>query len=273
MSVTLSQARYLIAMYHMRDRERSMTKIAKVLRVSKPSVTKMINIFIEKGMVKRRNNLVPYLTTQGRSITEKILIRHSVIKNYFNRELGIPEELAKEDALIFMFELSEKAVECFIRKIEMDLAREYLNKMKEHPYISDFKGILEEGIYEADFTLFRKADGGISMGNKGLLHPAKLIVLDGKGMISLRAVPISHRSRLGNVLKGKLARLFYWNGESYTEVDEQDGEYVFPIVDMKWNYDQDRHLDFGLVEIKVQANVGLLNMPESIANLAIYFDK
>lgn len=238
MAVTLSQARYLIAMYHMRDRERTMTKIALALGVSKPSVTNMINLFIEKGVVKKGNNLIPSLTPQGKALTEKILRKHAVIKGYFRGELDIPEEQASEDALVFMFELSEKSVESFIRKIEIDTARKRIHSMETNPYISDFKGILEDGVYEMDFTLFRKADGGVSMGNKGLLHPAKLTVTEGKAVLSLRAVPISHRAPLGNVLRGRLARLFYWNGESYTEVEEQGGEYAFPMMDVRWNWDQ-----------------------------------
>ncbi len=273
MHVTLSQARYLITMYHMRDRERSMSKIASSLGVSKPSVTNMINLFIEKGMVKKGSNFVPTLTVQGKKTTEKILQKHAVLKGYFLRELAIPEEQAGEDALIFLFDLSEKSVGNFIKKIEMETARNRIDAVKDHTCISSFKGILEDGIYVVEFTVFRKKDGGISMGNKGFLHPAKLVVVQGSGVLSLSAIPVAHKALLGDVLRGRLARFFYWNGENYTEVEEQDGAYAFPVMDMKWSYDQEKHLDYGTIEIKVQANVGILNMPESAANLTVYFNK
>lgn len=273
MSVTLSQARYLITMYHMRDRERNVSNIAAVLGVSKPSVTNMINLFTERGMVKKGHSLIPTLTAQGKKKAEEILQKQALIKGYFRRELEIPQERADNDALVFLFELSENTVERFIKKIEMENARRILSAVEGHTSISNFKGVLTDGVYETDFTLFRKSDGGISMGNSGFMHPAKLVVVRGKGILSLKAVPVSHKSLPGNVLRGRLGRLFYWNGESYIEADEEDGFYSIPIMEMKWGYDQERQVDYGGIGIKVQASVGVLNMPESEANLTIYFDR
>lgn len=272
MPVTLSQARYLIAMYRMRDRERSMSKVALTLGVSKPSVTNMIHLFVEKGMVKKGNNFQIALTSYGRNITEEILQKHQVIKNYFVKDLAIPKAQADEDALKLMFELSEESVKSFILKIEMETARRIIESAGEEQNLSSLSGIRKDGVYEPEFLLLRKNDSGISMGNKGLMHPAKLTIVGGKGVLRLRAVPISHKAMLGDVLRGRLARFFYWNGQHYVEVEEQDDVYSFPLVGMTWERDDARQRDYGLVRIKVQASVGILNMPESEAMLAIYFE-
>ncbi len=273
MSVTLSQARYIITMYQMKEKERNVTKIASVLGVSKPSVTNMMNLFIERGIVKKGRNAVPTLTSQGKTMVEGILKKHEVLTAYFTRELGLPLDKAKQDALVFIYELSEEAVESFLRKIELAAARAMLNPLVPNRYLSSFQGVLEDGVYDMDFTLFRKGERGVSMGDKGLLHPVKLVVADGKGILSLRAVPISHRAILGDVLRGRLSKLYFWNGKEFVEVHEVDGAYSFPVMDMRWSRDKKRDMDCGMVEIKVQASVGILNMPESVANLAIYFDE
>ncbi|WP_347490058.1 hypothetical protein ABDB91_02550 [Desulfoscipio sp. XC116] len=41
---------------------------------------------------------------------------------------------------------------------------------------------------------------------------------------------------------------------------------------MHWNYDEEKGMDFGMMHIKVRASVGVVNMPESFADLAIYLE-
>ncbi|WP_347490057.1 MarR family transcriptional regulator [Desulfoscipio sp. XC116] len=213
MRITLGQARYLLVICRLQGRDRTMTKIAEELKVSKPSVTSMINTFGEKGLAKKSPVLA--LTAQGKAIADKIMNIQSVIFAYISREMGITEEEADNDALVLMFEMSERFLTGLIKKIETDAARAKLRDFGGHAYLSSFQGILSDGIYEIPFKLLRKGDGRLSMGDKGFMHPAKLVVADGCGIISLRAVPLKHRTLQGYVLKGRLAKLYYWNGENY----------------------------------------------------------
>ncbi len=268
--MTLVQARYLLAIERMRGRERTVTKIAQELGVSKPSVTSMINGLEDKRLLKKERGLP--LTGQGKATTEEIRSKQSVIAAYLARELGIAPMEAKNDALVLMFEMSEKFVDSLIRKIEKDAARAKLEEFAGNAYLTNFQGILADGIYAIPFRLLKKNDGRLSMGDKGLVHPAKLVVVGGYGLISLHALPLTHKGLPGGILKGKLARLSYWNGEEYAEAPEEKGRYAFPVMDMHWRYDQEQSMDFGVLQLKVQASVGVANMPESLADLAVYLE-
>lgn len=193
-----------------------------------------------------------------------------MITSYLTGELGLAPAEADNDALVMMFETSEKFVAGLIRKIETDAARARLGELVGSAYLSNFQGIMADGVYAMPFQLLKKNDSRLSMGDKGLRHPAKLVVIGGYGLISLSALPITHKSLPGHTLKGRLARLSYWNGEKYVEAWGEEGSYSFPVMDMHWRYDQEKSLDFGVLPLKVQASVGLVHMPESLADLAIY---
>jgi Mn-dependent DtxR family transcriptional regulator len=268
--ITQGQARYLLAIDQMRGRERTVTRIAQVLGVSKPSVTSMINGLAERGLVKKERGLA--LTGQGKEAVEEIRNKQSVLTAYLIRELGLAPPEAKHDALALMFETSEKFVASLIQKIETDAAQAKLGNLAGNVYLTNFQGILADGIYAIPFKLLRKNDGRLSMGDKGLVHPAKLVVVEGYGLISLCVLPVTHRALQGCILKGRLARLSYWNGEEYREAWEEEGRYSFPVMNMHWHDDQENGTDFGVLPLKVQASVGVANMPESLADLAVYLE-
>lgn len=268
--LTLGQARYLLVLNQLRGRDRAVTKIAGTLGVSKPSVTSMIDSFEEKGLLQKGPGL--NLTAQGKALAEEITGKQAIIASYFARELEITKEEAGRDALVLMFELSEKFLERLIKKIEIENARSILREFYSNAYLTSFQGILPDGVYQIPFRVLKKNDSGLSMGDKGLAHPAKLVVADGYGVLSLRAVLVTHRALRGYTLKGRVARFFFWNGESYAEVREQDEGYAFPVMHMYWSHDPVKGVEFGVLQIKVQASVGAVNMPESSADMAVYLD-
>ncbi|SHH88262.1 Mn-dependent transcriptional regulator, DtxR family [Sporobacter termitidis DSM 10068] len=268
--LTPRQARYLLAIHEMRGRERSMSRLAETLGVSKPSVTNMINAFKQKGLVDKGGSLV--LTAQGKALANEILSRQALLSAYFSRELGLAAEDIRNDVLALMFEMSSKFTESLIRKIETDAAKAELRRFSGSVYLTNFEGILPDGIYELPFRLLKENNGQLSMGDKGFIHPARLVVTGGFGVISLRAVPVTHKALRGDLLKGRLARLFYWNGADFAEAAEQDGVYSLPVMGMHWRHDAEKNVDFGVVRIKVHASVGIFNMPDSVADLAIYLE-
>ena len=112
----------------------------------------------------------------------------------------------------------------------------------------------------------------LSMGDNGFLHPAKLIVTGGHGVISLKIRSLKHRTLHGALMKGVLAQLFYWNGETFSEAKEKDEIYSFPVMGMYWKHNKEKNVDFGVVKVRVHASVGSFNMPDSVADLAIYLE-
>lgn len=268
--VTLGQARYLAAIHQMRGCDRNMSKLAEVLSVSKPSVTNMINVFEEKGWVKKGPPLS--LTAQGRALANEIMSRQSFFAGYFAKELGLMETEVYNDVLVLMCELSDTFIDALVCKIETKEAQKVLAQYKDNVYLTSFNGILPDGVYDYSFRILKKNETKLSMGDKGFLHPARLVVTGGIGVLRLRAVPVKHKAIQGDLLKGRLSRLFFWNGEVYCEVREENGVYSFPVMAMKWGHDEELDTDYGILEIKVHASVGTFHMPDSPADLAIYLE-
>ena len=268
--VTFGQARYLLAIQQMRGQERNMSRLAEILDVSKPSVTNMITSLEKKQWISKGPPLT--LTSQGKALTNEIMGKQSLLAGYFSKELGFAGEDISDDILTLMLTVSEKFINRLIYKIETDMARAELDSFSDNVHLTSFQGVLRDGIYDIPFRLQKESNGELSMGDKGFLHPAKLVVTGGHGVISLTATPIKQRTLRGVILKGVLARLFYWDGTDFTEAKEYNNVYSFPVMGMHWNQDRKRNVDFGVVKIKVHASVGIFNMPDSVADLAIYLE-
>ena len=268
--LTLGQARYLLAIEKMRGRERNMSKLAEILDVSKPSVTNMITALEEKQWIKKGPPLT--LTVVGKALANGITGKQSLLAGYFSKELGLAEEDISEDILILMLAVSEKFVNRLIYKIETDMTQAELGNFCDNVNLTNFQGVLQDGIYDIPFCLLKESGRELSMGDKGFVHPAKLVVIGGHGVITLRATPVKHMALRGAIMKGMLARLFYWDGSDFAEAKEKDGVYSFPVMGMYWSHDKEKNVDFGVVKIKLHASVGVVNMPDSVADLAIYLE-
>jgi len=72
--------------------------IAKQLGVSKPSVTKAMNVLKTNGLVHKEPYGTITLTSKGKSYSEKILGTHHLITRYLVNSLGLTEAEATENA-------------------------------------------------------------------------------------------------------------------------------------------------------------------------------
>lgn len=74
------------------------SEIAKQLGVSKPSVTKAMNVLKANGLVHKQPYGTITLTSKGRAYSEKILSKHHLITRYLIHSLGLTEAEATENA-------------------------------------------------------------------------------------------------------------------------------------------------------------------------------
>lgn len=74
------------------------SEIAKILGVSKPSVTKAMNLLKANGLVHKEPYGTVTLTLKGRKYSEKILSTHHLITRYLVHSLGLTESEAAENA-------------------------------------------------------------------------------------------------------------------------------------------------------------------------------
>jgi DtxR family Mn-dependent transcriptional regulator len=118
MKHTESKEMYLETIYLLeRESQHAHTaEIAKILGVSKPSVTKAMGLLKDQGLIEQERYGPVVLTQQGRKVSEKIYENHRLITQFIVSSLGLSPEQAEENAC----------------KIEHVISEQMLNAMKKY---------------------------------------------------------------------------------------------------------------------------------------------
>ena len=90
--------------------------IAAELDVSKPSVSVAMKKLKENGYIRMSTDNLISLTDKGYAIARKIYDRHQALTRYLV-QLGVPEEIAREDACKIEHDLSEESFAAICRQI------------------------------------------------------------------------------------------------------------------------------------------------------------
>ncbi len=93
--------------------------IAQHLGVTKPSVTYSTKRLRENGYITMDNDGLITLTESGMEIASRIYTRHKVLSHFFIK-LGVPEDIAREDACKVEHDLSPETFEAISRLDEKD---------------------------------------------------------------------------------------------------------------------------------------------------------
>ncbi len=93
--------------------------IAQRLGVTKPSVTYSTKRLRENGYITMDNDGLITLTEPGMEIANRIYTRHKVLSHFFIK-LGVPEDIAREDACKVEHDLSPETFEAISRLDEKD---------------------------------------------------------------------------------------------------------------------------------------------------------
>ena len=91
--------------------------VSNHLGVSKPSVSYATKRLRENGYISFNEDGMISLTDSGREIAEKIYRRHKLLTNLF-KHLGVPEDIAAEDACKIEHDLSSETFEALCKYIE-----------------------------------------------------------------------------------------------------------------------------------------------------------
>ena len=92
------------------------TDIAESLGVTKPSVSVAMKKLRENGYIRMSTDNMISLTDKGYAIARKIYDRHQALTKYLV-QIGVPEEIAKEDACKIEHDLSEESYEAICKLI------------------------------------------------------------------------------------------------------------------------------------------------------------
>lgn len=91
--------------------------IAAGLDVSKPSVSVAMKKLRENGYILMSSDSLISLTDKGYAIARKIYDRHQALTKYL-MQLGVPEEIAREDACKIEHDLSEESYAAICAQIK-----------------------------------------------------------------------------------------------------------------------------------------------------------
>ena len=92
--------------------------VAKQLEVSKASVNKAVGLLKEKGLVDQ-----PYygditLTESGYEYAQAVYKRHRYLTAFLSKQLGIPEDVAEDEACLMEHAISDESFKKWVTYIE-----------------------------------------------------------------------------------------------------------------------------------------------------------
>ncbi len=90
--------------------------IVNELNLSRPSVSRAMSILKNDGLIKIDSGGFITLSAEGLAIAERIYERHHIITDVLIR-LGVPEEIAAQDACKIEHDLSDESFECIKKHI------------------------------------------------------------------------------------------------------------------------------------------------------------
>ena len=91
--------------------------IAMGLNVSKPSVSVAMKKLRENGYISMSSDNMISLTDKGYAIARKVYDRHQALMKYLI-QIGVPEEIAREDACKVEHDLSEESFAAICKQIK-----------------------------------------------------------------------------------------------------------------------------------------------------------
>ncbi|AIU69751.1 iron-dependent repressor [Thermococcus eurythermalis] len=111
--VSKREEEYLETMYllHKNKGVIRVKDIAKIMNVKPPSVVDALKKLAEKGLVEYEKYDRILLTEEGERIAKETYSKHLALTKFFVDILGIPEEIAEQDACQFEHYVSEITVE------------------------------------------------------------------------------------------------------------------------------------------------------------------
>jgi Mn-dependent DtxR family transcriptional regulator len=90
--------------------------IVNELNLSRPSVSRAMSILKNDGLITIESGGFITLSAEGLAIAERIYERHHIITDVLIR-LGVPEEIAAQDACKIEHDLSDESFECIKKHI------------------------------------------------------------------------------------------------------------------------------------------------------------
>jgi DtxR family Mn-dependent transcriptional regulator len=126
--LTHSSVHHLMAIYDLlKDKGYARgIDVANYLDISRSSVSVTLHKLLAKGFIAEDSNKFFQLTEEGKEITNDVLSIRRIVKMFFSDVLGLPEDIAEEDACKIEHLLNHKTGESLFKLVD------YFNSSDPH---------------------------------------------------------------------------------------------------------------------------------------------
>lgn len=269
MELTKSQLNYIIAIKQLIGSEVSQKYICEFLGVKKSSASIALRNLEESGYIEKieRAGTNEYiLTDKSWRIVDDIEKEKFEFISLFHDYLGIDFNVCEEEYNRVCGDLST----VFVNILSDMRKRGYADNAFASKTEEGFCGI-NWGIYEIPFQVVHGDEGLPSMGDRGFVHPAKLILDNGRQDIILESRHMYYKSKDDQMLRGKLSRLYYSDSNIKWVLSKEieENKWIIPIKKILCQKDSFGKISLGIAKIKAVATTK--KMPESVAEITFNF--
>lgn len=263
---------YLLFLYRMHNQKFTITHMASQLGVSKSTVSKVLSVFYQEGITEQKGKTE--LSKAGCNLAKKWKEEVEKITDWLCTSSSFDRQTAQKEAIVLALHMSSSAKNQLMYNLTMSNFFKWIDDVKT-VYGDMLVNFLKEGDYPFAFTIYKDRlyhQMEISMANDAFVHPGILRVQDGKGFLILESKEIERESLIGRlVLKGRLESLFYLKNKQFVEVARQNQFFYIPVSYLEFYYNRNERILQGHLKLKVKPTVSKIHMPESTANLSIFF--
>lgn len=273
MELSRSQLSYIAAINALKVLGATQTTISEFLDVKRPTVNVALKALMQKGYVRiidhKDKNIKYCLTENGKTVLKQMQHEKTLFFSLFKDYIGISEEQVEEEYSNLYGMFSNDFLEKLASFQESGFQK--LAFPPQNPAKRSILSHFENGVYHVPFQVRKFGGMSASMGDKGFIHPAKIVLNDAAGELLLEARVFYYRTSEGKLLKGYLKSLCYYNKNEWEEAEIRD-EHIF-VIPLKYLMYQNNDLGRPeLGQLKIQATASSKRMPVSIAEITFQFD-
>lgn len=273
-NLSRSQLHYIAAIDALKPIGATQTTISEFLDVKRPSVHAAMKTLMAKGYVKiirKEEKTITYgLTENGLAALEHLKREKKIFYTFFRDYIGMSEDLVDDaydkSSLVFdKFMLDDLAEFC-------ENGFQKLNRTEEERIQRSAFGQYEYGTYTIPFRVHKFDGSSTSMGDKGFIHPATIILNKTEQILCLKAKKLYYRPGDGRGMRGNLSALnYYSNNQWHTAEIQDENTYIIPLKRIPCISNELGQLETG--QIKIQAESSCKHMPVSIADIILDFNQ
>lgn len=251
MDIKLTDKKFalLLYLYEKDEKACTVTQIGKQLRVTKSTISRSVDDFIDQGLVMDSQERYIRLSANGMKLAREYAQEVEDFSFWIARSsTGLDVRKVKENAMRMSLNLDSEVKNQILSRIRS--SHIFSADVPNGPLrFRDFSQILDDGIYPVSFVIFRenyKKDKHFSMADEAFLHPASLKMNKGEGMIELRAVTIERRNMLGHLIsRGKLMNMDYEGDDGFISAVKDGDFYSIPADALEYTFHENERMLVG----------------------------